>query len=142
MYGAPGQAYVYLNYGVHLSSTSSPSRSGTAAVLVRALDHWTASPHAKKQDAIAHGRPGRPVMHIPTICCARVQATLRTPWGYAQGHRGDLLGRSSTRGSRSRDHEISMEPAIGISVGTEHHWRCYAQGHVSVSGKPVVGSRE
>jgi 3-methyladenine DNA glycosylase Mpg len=39
------------------------------------------------------------------------------------------------RGYRPKN--IVWSPRIGISVGTEHHWRCYADAHASVSGKPT-----
>jgi 3-methyladenine DNA glycosylase Mpg len=48
----------------------------------------------------------------------------------------DLLGDTlyiEDRGHRIED--VVWSPRIGISVGTEHHWRCYAEGHACVSGK-------
>ena len=48
----------------------------------------------------------------------------------------DLLGPKlhiEDRGHRVE--RVLWSPRIGITVGTEHHWRCYADGHVSVSGK-------
>ena len=48
----------------------------------------------------------------------------------------DLLGDTlyiEDRGHRIE--KISWSPRIGICVGTERQWRCYAEGHVCVSGR-------
>ena len=36
--------------------------------------------------------------------------------------------------------KVVWSPRIGITVGTEQHWRCYADGHVCVSGKRLRDS--
>ena len=52
-------------------------------------------------------------------------------------NRLDLLGDKlfiDERGHRAG--ELHWSPRIGISVGTERHWRCFIEGHQSVSGSP------
>jgi DNA-3-methyladenine glycosylase len=34
--------------------------------------------------------------------------------------------------------DVQWTPRIGISVGTEHHWRCAVVGHPAVSGRDAA----
>jgi 3-methyladenine DNA glycosylase Mpg len=60
--------------------------------------------------------------------------------GITLKHNGvDLAGDTlyiEDRGHRIE--KITWSPRIGISVGTEHPWRCYAEGHSAVSGRGKV----
>ncbi|HKY23024.1 MAG TPA: DNA-3-methyladenine glycosylase [Vicinamibacterales bacterium] len=139
MYGLPGHAYVYLNYGVHyLVNIVTEPKASPAAVLIRALEPL---------DGIALMRRRR--MRSRTVRHRRSGASIRDHWlckgpgnvTRAMGIRladtnVDLLGDKlfiEDRGHRVE--EISWSPRIGISVGTERLWRCYAKGNAAVSGK-------
>ena len=138
MYGLPGHAYVYLNYGVHylFNIVTEPKRS-PAAVLVRALEplqgvdlmRW----RRMRSRTARHGKSQR---HIPDHALCKGPGNVAHAMGITLKDTGtDLLG--NTLYIQDRGHrigKISWSPRIGISVGTEHHWRCYAEGHVSVSG--------
>jgi DNA-3-methyladenine glycosylase len=141
LYGPPGFSYVYLNYGVHyLVNVVTEPKDSPAGVLIRALEpvegialmrrrrmrHRTAR-HTKRRAQISDHAlckgPGN-VTHAMGI-------TLKD-------NHVDLLGDSlciEDRGHRIAD--VSWSPRIGITVGTEHHWRCFISGHISVSGKPL-----
>jgi DNA-3-methyladenine glycosylase len=53
----------------------------------------------------------------------------------------DLLGHKLYIEDRGYTTEqIAWSPRIGIRVGTERPWRCYAEGHLSVSGRSGSGA--
>lgn len=141
MYGLPGHAYVYLNYGVHylFNIVTEPKRS-PAAVLVRALEPLQGIDLMRRRRMRSHtARHGKSQRHIPDHVLCKGPGNVAHAMGITLRDTGtDLLGNTlyiEDRGHRIS--EISWSPRIGISVGTEHHWRCYAEGHVSVSGKLV-----
>ena len=138
MYGPPGHAYVYLNYGVHplVNVVTEPEKS-PAAILIRALEPLDGIPLMRRRRmrsrTIRHKKPAR----IPDHELCRGPGNLTHAMGISLKDTGiDLLGDKlyiEDRGHRIE--EISWSPRIGISVGTDHPWRCYAAGHVSVSGR-------
>lgn len=141
LYGPPGHAYVYFNYGVHWLVNAVTEPAGEpAAVLIRALepveglDVMRARRAPRRDGGVGEWR-GRDV----DLC--------RGP--------GNLTRALAITGALNRQplHEgtLRIEPAphrlpplgpvswsarIGIRVGTEHPWRAYVAGHPSVSGKP------
>ena len=137
MYGAPGHAYVYLNYGVHyLFNIVTEPKQSPAAVLVRALEplqgidlmrrrrmRSRTARRGEVRDAHSRSR----ALQRPGNVAHAMGITLKDTGT-------DLLGNKlyiEDRGHRIG--EISWSPRIGISVGTEHHWRCYAdRAHLGV----------
>lgn len=131
LYGPPGRAYVYFNYGMHhlLNAVTEPE-GFPAAVLVRAarpvaggrrmaarrrgrsLREWTSGPgrlcRALKVDLACNGRP----LTGPALVVTR------------DGHRPGRVARG---------------PRIGISRGTERPWRFWVEGDPWVS-RPRGGS--
>lgn len=139
MYGPPGHAYVYLNYGVHylFNIVTEPKRS-PAAVLVRALQPLQGIDVMRRRRVRSRtARHSKSRMPVPDHVLCKGPGNVTHALGIRLKDTGtDLLGNTlyiEDRGHRIG--EISWSPRIGISVGTEHHWRCYAEGHVSVSGK-------
>lgn len=138
MYGPPGHAYVYLNYGVHplVNVVTEPEQS-PAAVLIRALEPLEGISLMRRRRmrsrTVRHLKPARIADH--ELC--KGPGNLTHAMGITLKHTGiDLLG--DTLYIEDRGHcidEISWSPRIGISVATDRHWRCYASGHVSVSGR-------
>src|SRR6195256_6867181 len=59
LYGAPGHAYVYLNYGIHcLVNVVTESKGSPAAVLIRALDPREGTAVMRRRRArVMTGRP-------------------------------------------------------------------------------------
>lgn len=138
MYGAPGHAYVYLNYGVHplVNVVTEPEQS-PAAVLIRALEPLEGIALMRRRRmrsrTVRHKKPARIADHA--LC--KGPGNVTHAMGITLKDTGiDLLGDTlyiEDRGHRLE--EISWSPRIGISVATDRHWRCYASGHVSVSGR-------
>jgi DNA-3-methyladenine glycosylase len=138
MYGPPGHAYVYLNYGVHpLFNVVTEPEQSPAAVLVRALeplDGIALMRRRRRRSRVARRKKPAP---IPDAALCRGPGNLTHAMGITLKHSGvDLVGDTlyiEDRGHRIDD--IAWSPRIGINVATERPWRCYAEGHVSVSGR-------
>ena len=138
MYGTPGHAYVYLNYGVHplVNVVTEPEQS-PAAVLIRALEPLDGIPLMRRRRmrsrTVRHKKPAP----IPDHALCRGPGNVTHAMGITLKDTGaDLLG--DTLYIEDRGHrldKITWGPRIGISVATEREWRCYAEGHLSVSGR-------
>ncbi len=138
MYGPPGHAYVYLNYGVHpLVNVVTEPADSPGAVLIRALEPLDGLLLMRRRRMRSRTVRRRKPVHIPDYALCRGPGNLTHAMGIAVKHTGiDLLG--STLYIEDRGHRIEnvvWGPRIGISVGTEHPWRCFADGHVCVSGR-------
>jgi DNA-3-methyladenine glycosylase len=139
MYGPPGHAYVYLNYGVHplVNVVTEPEKS-PAAILIRALEPLEGIPLMRRRRTRSRTmRHKRRTTRITDQALCKGPGNVTHALGITLKDTGiDLLGDQlyiEDRGHRIE--EVVWSPRIGISVGTEHHWRCYAAGHVCVSGK-------
>jgi DNA-3-methyladenine glycosylase len=126
LYGPPGRAYVYLNYGIHYLVNAVTEVEGfPAAVLIRALEPIDGLA------VMARRRGG-----TRNLCRGPGNLTVAMGIDLRQ-NRADL-----TDGPlRIEDHGFTPEalawsPRIGIRVGTEHQWRCHWVGK-DVSGRRV-----
>lgn len=130
LYGPPGVAYVYLNYGMHyLVNAVTEAKGAPAAVLIRALAPVEGIPLMLRRRS--NGKP----VHESDLC--RGPGNLTKALGITlKENRLDLT--SSRLWIEDRGFEpgrLSWGPRIGINVGTESPWRCWATGNVSVSGR-------
>jgi DNA-3-methyladenine glycosylase len=145
LYGEPGHAYVYFNYGMHCLFNAVTERRGfPAAVLVRALE-------PVEGEALMRARRGRPHLAADGLC--RGPGNLARALGITLAENRLDLTRAPARGpglwieDRGINiDEIGWTPRIGIRVGAEHVWRCFAVGRPAVSGrgrrqKPEVSRR-
>ena len=134
MYGQPGHAYVYLNYGVHplMNVVTEPAQS-PAAVLIRALEPLEGIALMRRRRMRSRTVRRRKPAPIPDHALCRGPGNVTHAMGITLKHTGiDLLG--ETLYIEDRGHHIdkvAWSPRIGINVGTERPWRCYAEGHVS-----------
>jgi DNA-3-methyladenine glycosylase len=128
LYGPPGRAYIYLNYGIHyLVNAVTEGEGSPAAVLIRALE---------PVEGIDLMRRRRGSAIDPSHLC-------RGPGNLSVALGVDLrlnMRNLTTGPLRIEDHDIrppdlSWSPRIGIRVGTEKKWRCCWEGHASVSGR-------
>jgi DNA-3-methyladenine glycosylase len=137
LYGAPGHAYVYLNYGIHcLVNVVTEAHGSPAAVLIRALDPLDGVDVMRRRRARAmKGRTRRPGSAIATSDLCRGPGNLTMAMGITLAeNRLDLTGRRlfvEDRGIRVR--EVAWGPRIGISVGADTPWRVWIAGHPAVS---------
>ena len=130
LYGSPGVAYVYLNYGMHyLVNAVTEAKGAPAAVLIRALAPLDGIPLMVKRRA--NGKP----IHETELC--RGPGNLTKALGITlKENRLDLT--SSRLWIEDRGLEpgrLSWGTRIGITRGADRPWRCWAKGHASVSGR-------
>jgi len=140
LYGEPGHAYVYFNYGVHdMFNVVTEPRGKPAAILVRALEpidgvelmQKRRSEKAEDGRRQAGRRPEIPIEHL-----CRGPGNLARAMGITLAdNRADLCGGNLFIEDRGLDvGQIAWSPRIGINVGVEHPWRCYVVGSRAVSG--------
>ena len=142
LYGIPGHAYVYLNYGIHcLMNVVTESHGSPAAVLIRALDPLDGVDVMRRRRAReAKGRRREYTAALSTHALCRGPGNLTMAMGITLAeNRVDLLGERlyiEDRGIRMGD--IAWGPRIGIRVGTESPWRAWVNGHPAVSVQKQV----
>jgi DNA-3-methyladenine glycosylase len=138
LYGPPGVAYVYLNYGIHyLVNAVTEAEGRPAAVLIRALEPLDGIPLMHRRRAPA-GRT------IPTADLCRGPGNLTRALGISLAE--NTLDLTRRRGASHADGRLCIEdrglavratrwgPRIGIRVGADRPWRCWVDGHDAVSG--------
>jgi DNA-3-methyladenine glycosylase len=135
LYGPPGIAYVYLNYGMHyLVNAVTEAVDAPAAVLIRALEPREGIDLMRRRRARGTGKPAKE-WHEHGLC--RGPGNLTKALGISLEQNGVNL-----TGSRLFIEDVGVTlptvwgPRIGISVGTESPWRCFVAGHPCVSGGP------
>jgi DNA-3-methyladenine glycosylase len=138
LYGPPGFAYVYLNYGVHfLFNVVTEAEGRPAAVLVRALEPLD----GVKTMRARRVRGGAAT--IPDHALCRGPGNLTRAMGIdLSDNRADLCaGRIYLEDRGVKVADVEWSSRVGIRVGTEHLWRCYAAGSAAVSGARLAGAR-
>ena len=135
LYGPPGIAYVYLNYGIHyLVNAVTEAEGWPAAVLIRALEPRDGIPLMRRRRAAAGAKSGS-AFAVNDLC--RGPGNLTKALGIdLRQNLLDLTGSAL----RIEDHQEPERPIvwsrrIGINVGVEHEWRVSAADSGAVSGK-------
>jgi DNA-3-methyladenine glycosylase len=138
LYGPPAIAYVYLNYGMHyLVNAVTEAIDAPAAVLIRALEPSEGLDLMRKRRSRGTVKPAAS-WDANELC--RGPGNLTKSLGIDLGDNGtDLLGSRLFIEDVGVSFADSWGPRIGISVGTESHWRCFVQGHPCVSGGARYG---
>jgi DNA-3-methyladenine glycosylase len=144
LYGPPGYAYVYLNYGIHcLVNVVTEPEGSPAAVLIRALDPIDGiETMRRRRSRTMKGRRSAGVVIEDAALC-RGPGNLTMAMGITlEENRLDLLGpRLFIEDRGRRPDAVAWGPRIGIRVGTEHPWRAWVAGHPAVSGPKTGASR-
>ena len=134
LYGRPGVAYVYLNYGIHcLVNAVTESQGSPAAVLIRALEPREGVRLMRRRRAA--GTAKRPAdLGVEDLC--RGPGNLTRALGITLRQNKYDLTSSALRvedpGEAARP--VAWSRRIGITVGVEPAWRVFAADSPAVSG--------
>jgi DNA-3-methyladenine glycosylase len=135
LYGPPGRAYVYFNYGMHylVNAVTEPEGS-PAAVLIRALDPLEGLDLMSRRRGPAARAAVDPLRH-QRLC--RGPGNLTAALGITQAQNRARLddGPLTIEDHGIRPPGIGRSPRIGIRVGTDRAWRFTWTGHPAVSGE-------
>ncbi|HUE89340.1 MAG TPA: DNA-3-methyladenine glycosylase [Vicinamibacterales bacterium] len=139
LYGPPGAAYVYLNYGLHhLVNAVTEEEGSPAAVLIRALEPIDGLELMRARRARAKWRRGKPVPPDQALC--RGPGNLTTALGITLAQNARPLTRGSLviedRGGRVA--RVVWGPRIGIKVGTDRLWRAVVADSPAVSARAMA----
>ena len=135
LYGPPGHAYVYLNYGLHYLTNAVTEADGfPAAVLIRALEPIEGLAAMRRRRNAAPWRKGKSAVPDHELC--RGPGNLSRALGITLD---DNLCDLSRGPIVIEDRDLKMgklmwDGRIGLRVGTEKQWRVSVAGHRSVSG--------
>lgn len=140
LYGPPGVAYVYLNYGMHyLVNAVTEAVDAPAAVLIRALEPREGIGLMRRRRARGTGKPAK-AWHEHGLC--RGPGNLTKALGISLEQNGvNLAGPRLVIEDTGVTLPAGWGPVewgrrIGISVGVDSPWRCFVTGHPCVSGGP------
>lgn len=131
LYGRPGVAYVYLNYGIHylVNAVAEPEGS-PAAVLIRALEPIGGIP-------LMRGRRTPTGREVDLTDLCRGPGNLTRALGITLAeNRLDLTRSALTIEDHGyRVEKVAWTPRIGIRVAVDRPWRCAVAGNPCVSGR-------
>ena len=142
LYGPPGYAYVYLNYGIQaLTNVVTEAQGSPAAVLLRALAPLEGIDSMRRRRArTMKGRRTADAAALRDHELCRGPGNLAMAMGITLAdNRRDVAGHRlyiEDRGIRLGP--IVWGPRIGIRVGVERPWRAYVAGHPAVSKLPAA----
>ena len=129
LYGPPGVAYVYLNYGMHyLVNAVTEAEGSPAAVLIRALEPLEGIDLMRKR------RASRAAVAEAGLCRGPGNLTKALGISLAQNRLGLTMPPLSIEDWGVSPGKVAWGPRIGIRVGTDRPWRCWVAGHACVSG--------
>jgi DNA-3-methyladenine glycosylase len=134
LYGPPGIAYVYLNYGIHyLVNAVTEAEGWPAAVLIRALEPKDGIPLMRRRRT-SQGATRPSDLAVSDLC--RGPGNLTKALGIdVRQNLLDLTGSAL----RIEDHKdpkraVAWSRRIGITVGVEQEWRVTAADSPAISG--------
>ena len=129
LYGPPGVAYVYLNYGMHyLVNAVTEGEGSPAAVLIRALEPLEGL-------EVMSRRRGRGGAEASALCRGPGNLTKALGISLKQNQTQLTEPPLSIEDWGVRPGTVVWGPRIGIRVGTDRPWRCWVAGHECVSGR-------
>jgi DNA-3-methyladenine glycosylase len=136
LYGPPGIAYVYLNYGIHyLVNAVTEAEGWPAAVLLRALEPIDGI-------ALMRQRRGRTAdTAVEDLCRGPGNLSKALAITLAQNCLDLTDGPLRIEDRRLPKRPVSWSRRIGINVGVEQEWRVIAADSAALSGVRVRGDR-
>jgi DNA-3-methyladenine glycosylase len=130
LYGPPGVAYVYLNYGIHyLVNAVTEAEGHPAAVLIRALQPVEGLALMTKRRATGQQIADADLCRGPGNLTRALGITLAGNQLDLTSSNLQIEDRGLARGT------VAWGTRVGIRVGVERPWRCWIAGHPSVSGR-------
>jgi DNA-3-methyladenine glycosylase len=130
LYGPPGVAYVYLNYGIHyLVNAVTEAEGWPAAILIRALEPLDGV-------ALMRRRRGKPAdAEVNDLC--RGPGNLTKALGITLDQNCLDLTASALRieDRKLPKRRVAWSRRIGINVGVEQEWRVVAKDSAALSGR-------
>jgi DNA-3-methyladenine glycosylase len=135
LYGPPGFAYVYLNYGIHylVNAVTEPEGS-PAAVLIRALEPVEGIGLMRRRRARGTGRPAAS-FEDAELCRGPGNLTRALGIDLRQNLKDLTASALQIEDRRLKIGEVVWSPRIGITQAADRPWRCSVAAHASVSGK-------
>ena len=138
LYGPPGIAYVYLNYGIHyLVNAVTEAEGWPAAVLIRALEPKEGIDLMLRRRARGIAKPAS-AFAVADLC--RGPGNLTRALGIDL--RQNLLDLTSSElrieDQKSAKRPLAWSRRIGINVGVEQEWRVTAADSAAVSGRVKI----
>ena len=133
LYGPPGMAYVYLNYGIHYLVNAVTEPDGwPGAVLIRALEPLEGEALMRRRRARGTGRRAA---GFPTDGLCRGPGNLTRALGISLVHnqRDLVASRLRIEDAGVPERPFATSTRIGINVGTEQPWRFFIRDSPSVS---------
>jgi DNA-3-methyladenine glycosylase len=140
LYGPPGRAYVYLNYGIHALFNVVTERQGMpAAVLIRALEPLEGLDAMRRRRGLGSRQASSTSVH--DLC--RGPGNLTRAMGISLAHNQvDLSGdRVFVEDHGLRAAGIAWGSRVGITRGVDREWRAWIAGHPAVSRPETFGTR-
>jgi DNA-3-methyladenine glycosylase len=135
LYGPPGVAYVYLNYGLHYLVNAVTEETGSpAAILIRALEPVEGLDLMRRRRARTKWRKGKPLPSDHELCRGPGNLTIALGITLAQNTLPLTRLPLVIEDAAGAVGPIEWTSRIGIRAGTEHLWRCTIAGNRSVSG--------
>jgi DNA-3-methyladenine glycosylase len=136
LYGPPGIAYVYLNYGLHylVNAVTEPAGS-PAAVLIRALAPVEGVPLMRRRRAAVKARAGKPDPPDHELCRGPGNLTIALGIDLSRNRAPLTAPPLTIVDAGDRVGAVAWTARIGIRVGVERPWRCVVDGHPAVSGR-------
>ena len=140
LYGPPGRAYVYFNYGMHhLVNAVTEAKGAPAAILIRALEPLEGLDAMRRRRARRRGAKGRTrAIENGDLCRGPGNLTVALGIDLRQNMADLTSGPLAIEDHGLRPDRLARSRRIVIRVGTERQWRCCWVGKV-VSGKAAGG---
>ena len=143
LYGPPGIAYVYLNYGIHyLVNAVTEAEGWPAAVLIRALEPKDGIPLMRRRRASPRRRSGQAPRQGSGPRDLAVHDLCRGPGNLTRALGIDLTqnlldltaGALRIEDQKDPKRAVVWSRRIGINVGVEQEWRVTAADSPALSG--------
>jgi DNA-3-methyladenine glycosylase len=134
LYGPPGIAYVYLNYGIHyLVNAVTEAEGWPAAVLLRALEPKDGIPLMRRR-RVPGGTKRQGDLAVDDLC--RGPGNLTKALGIdLKQNLFDLTGSAlRIEDQKGPTRPVAWSRRIGITVGVDQEWRVFAADSAAVSG--------